>query len=130
MNPNDQKVSQRIEDFLTFIRSTEQILSTAQADEQQANMETQDILHALELDHHTYHQTAHLAKKLTDVRQYRRKAKDTEEIYSPVVEWMNSHRPVIKSIERMLGDVRKVEKRQPGKFYTPRTNILKEADVS
>lgn len=57
-------VSIGLDEFLKYIRNIEQLNRMAIADEQQANDETQDILHSLELEEHDYHSTAHLAKKL------------------------------------------------------------------
>ena len=71
--------SQGIEAFLSYLRETEKRYHMAELDEQEANDETQDILHSLELQDHDYHDFARLSKELRGVRQKRRAAKDTYE---------------------------------------------------
>lgn len=92
--------------------------------EQESNDATQDILHQLELCDVDYHQSARLAKKLREVRQERRSAKDRYDTYAPIVNWMDDNRNTIKALERLLGDVRKSEKLTQGRFYTPKTKVL------
>lgn len=111
-------------DFLTYLRASDERYRMAQEDERQANDETQDILHSLELDKHTYNEQAKLARKLVDVRQRRRIAKETQEATAPIVVWSEANKPVIKALERVLGDVRKAEKRQEHRMYAPRTGVL------
>lgn len=112
--------SQGIETFLIYLRETEQRYHMAESDEQEANDMTQDILHSLELQEHDYHEFARLSKKLSGVRQKRRTAKDTMCEAAPVLDWIDANRPVIKSLERLLGDVRKAEKSTKNRIYTPR----------
>ncbi len=121
-------VSQGIESFLSYIRMTEQMNRMAIADEQQSNDETQDILHSLELENHDYHSTAHLALKLKEVRQMRRDAKNTIAQTTPVVEWIEHNRGVIKGLEQLLGKVRREEKNAEGRIYTPKTTIIESTD--
>lgn len=77
--------SGQIDAFLTFLRDCEQRYHIAEAEERDANNETQDILHSLELEEHSYHEYARLSKQLRDVRQRRRMAKDTLSVISPVM---------------------------------------------
>ena len=115
-----QSVSQGIDDFLTYLREMEQLYHMAEAEEQESNDETQDILHILELQDHDYHEFARLAKEMKRVRQDRRGAKDTIGETYPVLDWIDKNRPVIKSLERLLGEVRKAEKSKENRIYTPR----------
>lgn len=113
-------ISRGMETFLSYLRETEQLYHMAELDEQEANDETQDILHSLELQDHDYHEFAKLSKELRGVRQKRRAAKDTMSETAPVLDWIDANRAVIKSLERLLGDVRKAEKNTENRIYTPR----------
>lgn len=75
VNPQSTGLS----DFLTYLRASDELYRIAVDDEQRANDETQDILHSLELDKHSYNEVAHLGKKLIEVRQRRRDAKEVQE---------------------------------------------------
>lgn len=113
--------SKTIEDFLSFLRGCEQSYHMAEADEQDANSSTQDILHSLELEAHTYQEYARLGKELTGIRQLRRTAEDTMCQIEPILGWIEQNRSVIKGLERLLGAVRRAEKNTEGRIYTPRT---------
>ena len=112
--------------FLDYLREMEQQLHISEMIEQDANDETQDLLHALELTELDHEGVATLAKKLKAVRQKRRDAKDTIFQLTPLVKWINDNRSIIKSLERVLGEVRKSEKKANNRFYTPKTSILED----
>lgn len=118
---NASEVSKSIEDFLNFLRDCEQQYHIAEAEEQEANNQTQDILHSLELEPHNYHEYARLGKELVTVRQNRRAAKDTMDMIAPVLRWKSDNRTCINSMEQLLGIVRKAEKRIENRIYIPRS---------
>ena len=120
------KASKELERFLDFLKSAESQLDQAVAGQQEAEAETQDILHSLELEKHSYHDMAALSRKLAEIRQTRRQHKDTAAQLTPVVEWARGNDGSVRSLQRLLGDLRKVERSTQNRFYTPRTNILKE----
>ena len=119
-------ISHGLEDFLDYLRETEQLLHMAEQAEQEANDATQDILHRLELVELEPEEAGQLAIRLRDVRRSRREAKDQMAQAAPIVAWLEDHRPVVKELERLLGDVRKQERRARDRIYTPRTSILEE----
>lgn len=119
-------ISQGLEDFLIYLRETEQQMHMAAQSEQEANDATQDILHRLELCDIDGETAETLALKLQAVRRQRRKAKDVLDQAILISEWMESHRPMVKELERLLGEVRKQERKSQNRIYTPRTSILEE----
>lgn len=119
-------MSENIAAFLNFLHEAEQLLHMAEADEQEANAQAQDILHAIELQDVDYHGMAKLAKRLKAVREARRTAKDLIMEVTPIVEWIDNNRNFIKSLERILGEIRKVEKNKSTRIYTPKTDILED----
>lgn len=120
------KASKDLERFLDFLKSAESQLDQAMAGQQEAEAETQDILHSLELEKHSYHEMAALSRKLAEIRQTRRQHKDSAAQLTPVVEWTRENDGTVRSLQRLLGDVRKTEKSTQNRIYTPRTNVLKE----
>lgn len=123
---SEDKISKGIENFLAYLREMEQLHNISLMDESEANDATQDILHSLELEEHNYHETAQLGKRLKEVRQSRRVAKDFIRQTYPIIEWAENNRSVIKGLEQLLGKVRKEEKNTEGRFYTPRTETNNE----
>ncbi len=119
-------ISENVSDFLDFLRESEQLARISKENEQEANDSTQDILHKLEIQPVSYHEAARLARKLAEVRQSRRMAKDIYNTVSLIVQWAEENKNVVKSLERLLGDVRKSEKFMQNRTYTPKTGVLKE----
>ncbi len=125
MEPRIQ-ISRGIESFLDYLRETEQELHIAEQTEQAANDATQDILHRLELCELEDVDAERLAYKLRDVRRQRREAKDRIDQTAPVAAWLEERRTVVKELERLLGEVRKQERRANDRIYTPKTKVLEE----
>lgn len=124
-----KKYSLGIENFLQFLRDTKEVYDISKLKENDADNETQDILHKLELGNNSYHEVARLAKLLRTVRQERRKAKDNALMTAPVVDWVEENERVIKSLERLLGAVRKAEKSTEGRYYNQKTDILEDHNI-
>lgn len=120
------KYSEHISSFLNLIREAQQEYNIAVSEEQDANNATQDILHSIELSENKYHDYARLAIALREVRQQRRRAKDTVQELQPIVDFSGDNMKFIKALERLLGDVRKAEKGTEGRFYSPRTDIVEQ----
>ncbi len=123
---DETKVSDRLAYFMDFLRGAEQQYNIASQDAQQACAETGDILHEIELADHTPEEYISLCGTLREVRQRRRRAKDLYSALWPVVTWLNDNRKTVQGLEKLLGDVRKAERAQESRYYTPRTNILAE----
>jgi len=61
------------------------------------------------------------------VRRTRREAKDTAEQTGPVAAWAEQNRATVKGLERLLGELRKLERKTETRTYIPRTHVLEEA---
>lgn len=118
------KDSEHIEEFLRFLREAELRHKAALEDMGMYEMQLQDIEHKLELCEVSYHETAKLGKLLKKVRQQRRVAKDTAERLSLVIDWTAKQKSVVDNLSQLLGAVRKAEKWQQTRFYTPRTDVV------
>ena len=99
----------------------------AEASRAEADAATQDLLHALELGEHHATERSRLALKLREVRRTRRAAKDTAEQTGPVAAWAEQNRATVKALERLLGELRKLERKTETPTYIPRTHQLEEA---
>jgi len=117
-SPPEKHTSQEIESFLNYIRDAEQTYNIANADEDEANKQVQDSLHEIEIDLTAYHKLASNAKNLKSILKERRIAKNTAYRLQPVKEWAEANRHVIKTIEQLLGTVRKIEKKLETRVYT------------
>jgi len=114
------ETSRGLDAFLQFLRESEQRYRMAEADEQEANAVTNDIHHSLELLEHDAAELLRLAEDLVQARRLRRRAKDVMSETAPVLAWLDENRPMVKSLERLLGEVRRAEKNTENRIYTPR----------
>ena len=120
------KYSEHIESFLNFLREAQREYNIAADDEKSANGATQDILHSIELEEHKYHEYARLSKALREVRQERRRAKDIEQQIQPLQEWVTENAKALKTLEQVLGAVRKAERSMQERNYISRTDIVQK----
>ncbi len=123
---NEKYISTGIDNFLTFLREIEQNHSIFLSVEQDANDETQDILHIIELRETGQAEIIELYDKLKEVRCKRRKAKDYILQTVPVINWTEENKTVIKGLEKLLGEVRKNERYTQNRIFTAKTRIAQE----
>ena len=122
----DKLNSEGISDFLVFVRNAEQLVPAIEAAWKLADDESQDILHAIEFHDYNPRKTSSLVKKLQMVRAERRIAKNAANIAHLITDWSSQNQQALKTLERLLGDVRKEEKHIQNMIYVPRTNIMED----
>lgn len=122
------KTSEQISAFLGLIRGAPEEHRIAREREQDANKQTQDILHWLE-NNEVLPVDGDGAMLILGaigmIRRERRAAKDTAAIMQPVAEWAKDHKSTMDSLAQLLGTVRKEEKGQENRYYAERTDIMK-----
>lgn len=115
-----------IADFLALLNYAQERYATAQAEEQDANNETQDILHSLEFQWHDTRRAAGLTRRLSEIRRKRRLAKDDMEIAALILDFRDKNIGVLKALRRLQGDIRITEQNFERRSYRFRTNIMEE----
>ena len=118
------KNSEHISSFLKFLKDIQTDYNIALETEKEADRETQDILHRLELGNDSYHTMAQMSKTIKSVRMERRKAKDARSEAEPVIRWLKESPQSVHALEQLLGEVRKIEKSNTNRHYTNKTGIL------
>ena len=116
--------SEHLAAFLAWLRDVRQDYDMALAELDEAENATQDILHQLELGEDGYHNRAKLALALRKARQRRRRGKDKLTILQPVIGWLEAEQKTIKALERLLGEMRRLEKSLTGRSYHPKTDVV------
>lgn len=119
-------ISDKIADFLSYMEEQCQMYDIARDMLKECDEATQDILHKMEIDPVKYKERARLATKLQSIRRQRRTAKDITETTKIISIWVKDNKSIIGSLQRLLGDVRKAEKKQQNRTYIPRTNVMEE----
>lgn len=116
--------SEHLAAFLAWLRDVRQDYDMALAELDEAENATQDVLHRLELGEDGYHNRAKLALALRKARQRRRRGKDKLTILQPVIGWLEAEQKTIKALERLLGEMRRLEKSLTGRSYHPKTDVV------
>ena len=115
--------SDKLSEFLTFLRDTPTLVKIGELNMREEEDWTQDILHSLELEKHDAKSCARLARELAEHRKKRRHGKDIVEVNAPLAAWVEENRAAIKSLEAVLGKIRRIEEYHKNRQYNPR--ILK-----
>ena len=97
------------------------------------NNELCDYEHRLELEDLDYHKKARVAMELTETLRKRRAAKDAIETLKPICDFYADPRnkPFFDALRNILGDIRKIEKKNEGRYYTfkARSGILRDGKI-
>ena len=117
------KDSEQISEFLDYLRRIQLLHGAAYDAVGAANKEQQDLLHELEFGCPRYRDRALLAGQLQDLRERRRKAKCAVEITAPICKFAEDYKSMVKALERLLGEVRKIEEQQAARKYIPRCKV-------
>ena len=115
-----------IAEFLELLEYAQKRYAAAMVEEQDANAETQDILHALEFRWNDPRKTARLIRTLGDIRRKRRWAKDDMEIANLILSFRNNNAGMVKALQRLQGDVRTALQHQAQRSYQFRTDVMEE----
>ena len=120
----ERLISSGLEEFLKHLRDVESMFHANSMTEVEAVSETQDLLHYLELCEQDDETMKSVCRRLKEIRKERRAAKDYILQAGHVVSWIEANRQVIKSLEQVLGQVRKEERRGESRVFSPRTNTI------
>lgn len=111
-----------LEQILKTLRQAETDFNIASDEQKVCDDEQQDILHELELVRLSYHERGKLAARLVEVRKKRRLAKNTLETLEPLVNWLKENQDTVRSLQRVLGEMRKQEQRHLNRVYVKRVD--------
>lgn len=121
----DEKASGRIKAFLSFLRDAKEGYNIAFAQVGDANKEIQDILHWTEFNAEaSWEDRVKVSKAETRVRQERRQAKNEVAVLELVAKWAAENAAVVKSLERLQGEVKKAERSAENRHYIDRTDVI------
>lgn len=117
------RYSRKVSEFTEFLREIQEIYTEHKPLEHQADVQTQDILHTLELDPVKYRDCALLAIKLKEIRQERREAKDTVRHTQPIIDWIVANQKAVNTLSNLFGELKKLEKEDRQRQYEHRTDV-------
>jgi hypothetical protein len=119
------ELEQYLTEFLQVARDAERRFNEAVAAEQYPNTAIQDILHAAEFAPSTIREMD-IVGKLHTYRTQRRITKQELEVTEIWKAWADEHKTAINKLENVLGNMRKVLRRQPNDYYLYKTDAVSE----
>lgn len=122
----EKKVSEQIKIFLDFIDECGELNSMAYDGVGEEDKRHQDLMHEIEFEEDP-DKIAEIGMRVHQNRVQRRVYKDIYAVTSPVVKFAREpqNKKTLDLARQLLGEVRKVEKRQENRTYIPR---IKEDD--
>jgi len=106
--------------FLETLNTVEQDWGTWISDIQLCDTETQDLLHEIELTKFDVQRGYKLCKQLQEVRQRRRRLKDTVELLRNIKDFVDCNKQLKISLYKTLTTMEKTEEHQGQRMYAPR----------
>lgn len=124
-NETVPQFSSYISKFCQMIEQAKQDYTWNQEEISRLDKLTQDYLHKLELENLNYNERAKLATQLAKCRRLRRESKDTVEILSPLMGYLETERgkQTANLLKETLGKTRRVEENMKTRTY--RYKIIK-----
>ncbi len=122
----DKKVSEQIKRFLDFVDECRELNSMAYDGVGEEDKRHQDLMHEIEFEEDP-DKIAEIGMRVHQNRVQRRVYKDIYAVTAPVVKFAREpqNKKAMDLARQLLGEVRKVEKRQENRTYIPR---IKEDD--
>lgn len=117
------ELEQYLTNFLNLTREAKSDFAEVSDNETEVNQAIQDILHAIELAPSQLDPTT-MFWKLHELRVDRRGAKQELEVTSLWADWCDKNKKSLDTLQQVLGQMRKILRRQPNDFYVFKTDIL------
>lgn len=117
------ELEQYLTEFQVFARDANRRYEEAVALEQSPNSAIQDILHAAEFAPSIL-ENVNLLSLLHKFRLDRRAAKQELEVTELFKNWATTHKTALDQLNQVIGEMRKVLRRQPNDFYSYKTDAV------
>ncbi|WP_407310548.1 hypothetical protein [Desulfosporosinus sp. SB140] len=109
--------------FLDSLNTIEKEWGNWVDDLKSCEMETQDLLHEIELTKFDVFRGYKLAKQLQEIRQRRRNLKDTMEIMRNLKDFLDNNKQLKINLFKTLTTMEKAEENQGQRMYHPRVRM-------
>lgn len=109
-----------LQDFVDIMDNVELIYNDLFERVGELDRETSDMLHDFEFDKFYRTEGHRKARKLKEIRQERRTAKNTMELLYPLKEYVKYNRKIKGDIKKVLEQIDRADKAQNTRVYAPR----------
>jgi Mg2+ and Co2+ transporter CorA len=107
-------------DFAQLLSKIEQEWDQIYEEIHKTDCEAGDLLHEIELTNFNAYEGYKLAKQLQEVRQKRRKLKDTQEILQHLKDFYDNNKQLHITLFKLIKEMQKTKESLQSRSYTPR----------
>jgi hypothetical protein len=124
MKEKEQSLSSTLKDVQKFFKDTKLAFQVATDNVSYCDKREQDILHELEIENLSYHEIAKKGVELKKVREARREAKNTVEIFRSLNTYLSDGKTVaiLSQLKSVIGKTENMEKAIAKRKYKPRVS--------
>ena len=116
-----------IDKFLEFTRNVQSLTYQLDAQIEEYRNQEQDFDHYIELSDDLSEDEAYKVYcRIKDMRRERRKCKNEKELLEPVLDWITNAESSLKSLQNVLGKIRKNKVTIDNRAYVVRTHVFEE----
>lgn len=120
------KESEMLSDVLKYFRESQTMYNIEVQGAEDKQLLQEDLIHKLEFKDKTAAERNKTTRALKKCRDERRRHKDKVEVLRELNEFINTNQPTIKKLEKILGDMRRIEENQSKRVYRPRVMTQEE----
>lgn len=120
------KESEKLSSLLKEIRELQNQYAFSQGRIDDLELLQGDLLHKIEFNAGIASERNKIATQLKKMRNERRKHKEMVELHKELIVFLNDNQSQVKRLEKILGNMRKIEEMQSNRQYKPRSMTVEE----
>lgn len=120
------KESERLSNVLADARSIKSQYEFSYNKINELDLLQNDLVHKIEFKDKTARERSKTSTRLKKCRDDRRNHKENVELLKKLIEFIDGNQQLIKKLEKILGNMRKIEETQGKRSYKPRVMTVEE----
>lgn len=120
------KESERLSNVLADARSIKSQYEFSYNKINELDLLQNDLVHKIEFKDKTARERSKTSTRLKKCRDDRRNHKENVELLKELIEFIDGNQQLIKKLEKILGNMRKIEETQGKRSYKPRVMTVEE----
>lgn len=120
------KESERLSNVLADARSIKSQYEFSYNKINELDLLQNDLVHKIEFKDKTARERSKTSTRLKKCRDDRRNHKENVELLKELIEFIDGNQQLIKKLEKILGNMRKIEETQGKRSYKPRVMTAEE----
>lgn len=120
------KESEKLSNILADVRSIKSQYEFSCSKINEMDLLQNDLVHKIEFKDKTARERSKTTTRMKKCRDERRENKEYVELMEELVSFIDTNQPLIKRLEKILGNMRRIEENQGKRSYKPRVMTVEE----